>query len=202
MSDSAIGFLGWNRRTAKRCGGMLGAPSEAHAELGAADRRLQRFDVGHRLRRLEAFAIDRREPVAPAPRRRRGSCSACSVEPVVPGGRRVGQRALRFGEIGRRAVRRMELQRVERLGERRLGAAGAGDRCHVALPRLLQDAAEALAQRRVEALARREHQAAREAADGIAAHEQRHPAPLLELQDAERMVVERVGSIWNSSSRG
>ena len=53
--------------------------------------------------------------------------------------------------------------------------------------------AEALAQRRIEALARREHQAAREAADGIAAREQRHPAPLLELQDAERVVVERVG---------
>ena len=61
--------------------------------------------------------------------------------------------------------------------------------CHA----VLQDVAEALVQRRIEALARREHQAAREAADRIAAHEQRHPVALLQLQDAERMVVERVG---------
>ena len=51
---------------------------------------------------------------------------------------------------------------------------------------------EAFAERRIEALARREHQAAGEAADGVAAGEQRHAPALLQLQDAQRMVVERV----------
>ena len=57
---------------------------------------------------------------------------------------------------------------------------------------LLEDRGEALAERRIEALARREHQAGGEAADRVAAREQRHAASLLQLQDAEHVVVERV----------
>ena len=49
-----------------------------------------------------------------------------------------------------------------------------------------------VAERGVEALARREHQAGGEAADGVAAGEQRHAPPLLQLQDAQHVVVERV----------
>ena len=49
-----------------------------------------------------------------------------------------------------------------------------------------------VAERGIEALARREHQAGGEAADGVAAGEQRHAAALLQLQDAQHVVVERV----------
>src|SRR5438045_635535 len=65
------------------------------------------------------------------------------AQAVAPRHRRVGQRALELAEVGRRAVRCVELQRVERLGERRVAAARAGDRRHLAVPRRLQEMAEA-----------------------------------------------------------
>ena len=60
------------------------------------------------------------------------------------------------------------------------------------MPGLGEQPGKAVAQRRIEALARGEHQAGGKAADRVAAGEQRHPPPLLQLQDAERMVIERV----------
>jgi hypothetical protein len=173
-----------------------GAPAQPHAEVAALQRPLQRLDIGDRLPGIEAVAIGRGEPGSPAAI----GLSAFDLaelllqgdaQPVVPRGRGVSERALELGEIGRGAVRRVELDGVERLGERGIGAAGAGDRGHRAVPGGLQDVAEALGQRRVEALARREHQAACEAADRIAAREQRHAMAFLQLQDSQRMVVQR-----------
>ena len=59
------------------------------------------------------------------------------------------------------------------------------------MPGFLEKSGKPVAQVRIEALARREHQAGDEPADRIAAREQRHAAAFLQLQDAERMVVER-----------
>ena len=175
----------------------VGVALETHAERLAAQRRLQRREIGHRLGGIETVAIDRREPVAPAAgggaafdlakRRLQGGTKA-----VAPRGRRLDERLLELGEVGRRRIVGLELQRVERLGERRVAADRGGDRRHLAVPCLLEDRGEAVGERRIEALARGEHQAGREAADRVAPREQRHPPPLLQLQDAQHMVVERV----------
>ena len=171
------------------------APAEPHAELGAAEsspaaaRCRLRLALPRRCRDRPAG-----NAIAPAPRGRAAPARQRCVEPVVPRGRRIGQRALELGEIGRRAVRRVELQRVERLGERRLGAARAGDRGHLAVPRLLQDVGgSARSAPHRSARAARTPGSSRSGRRRSRRDEQRHPAPLLELQDAERMVVERVG---------
>ena len=158
---------------------------------------------------IEAVAIDRAgtgsRHLRAAARPSTSPDFACSAERKRSFHEVAASASARFelGKIGRRAVRRVELQRVERLGERLTRSlpepvievtspcqAFAGCRANRSLSAA------------VEALARREHQAGREPADRVAAREQRHAAALLELQDAERMVVERVSSIWNSSSRG
>ena len=199
MSESAIGLRGWNRRTVKRCGGMLGVAVETHAEVGwpssaaCSGARSAIAWVG-----IEAVAIDRREPVAPAA----GGGAAFDLaklrlqggaQAVAPRGRRLDQRLLELGEIGRRACRgcRASACRAPGRAAESLLIEAATDvtlPCHACS----QDRGEAVAQRRIEALARREHQAGREAADRVAAREQRHAPPLLQLQDAQRMVVERV----------
>ncbi len=178
-------------------GRQAGRAFEAQAERSAGQDGLQRAEVGDGLVRIETVAIGRGEPVAPpagggpslglAEARLQGGAQA-----IAPRGRRLGQPLLQLGEVGRRRVVGLELQGVERLRQRRIAADRGGDRRHLAMPGLLEDRREALAQGRIEALARREHQAGGEAADRVAAAEQRHMAPLLELQDAERMVVERV----------
>ena len=108
-----------HRKAVRRHAGLASQP---HAELGAGECRLQGLDVGHGLLGIEALAIGRGEVLAPSARRRAALGFArrrlqCQAQPVVPRGRGIGQRALELGEVGRRAVRRVELQGVERLGE-------------------------------------------------------------------------------------
>ena len=85
-----------------------------------------------------------------------------------------------------------KLHRVERLGQCRIAAGRARDRGHLAVPRPLENRGKSFAQCRVKALARDEHQVGGEAAEGVAAGEQRHAPAFLQLQDAQRLVVERV----------
>ena len=190
-------FLGMEQTQGEAMRGRAGFAVETHAERLALQGRLQRAEVGHRLGGVETVAIDRGEPVAPAA----GGGAALDfaetrlqgrAKVVAPRGRGLGERLLELGKVGRRRIVGRELQRVERLGERRIAADRGGDRGHLAVPRLLEDGGETVAEAGIEALARREHQAGGEAADGVAAGEQRHAPPLLQLQDAQRMVVERV----------
>ena len=174
------------------------APSpDLHAEPGAVHDRLQQLDVDESLCRVEGLPIDGGKPVAPATGggTALGFAEFClkgGAQPVVPRGRRVHQRAFELGEIGARLLRRVELQRVERLDQRGIAADRGGDRSDVAVPGLLEDGGEAGRERLVEALARHEDQRGGEAADRVQAREQRDAPSFLKLQDAEHMVVQRI----------
>jgi hypothetical protein len=74
-----------------------GAPPEAHAELGAADRRPQRFDIGHRLASPRSFR-DR-----PA-----GTSRASAVRPGGPAARRRAGRSRRLPRRPARAPSRRD----------------------------------------------------------------------------------------------
>ena len=174
-----------------------GPAADFHVEPGTGQHFLQRLDVGDGLRRIEGLAIDRRKPFTPAA----GSGAARGItqlglqrraQPVVPRGRGVRQFLLEGGEVGGRRIRLVEFHRVERLGQRRIAADRGRDRGRRAVPGPFEDRCEALAQCCIKALARGEDQVGGEAADDVAAREQRNAAALLQLQDAQHLVVERV----------
>ena len=116
--------LGMEQAHGKAVSGQPGGTVEAHAQGAAGKGCLHRLEVGDGLGGVEAVAIDGGEPVAPAA----GGGAALDLallvlqggaEAVAPRGRGFGQRALELGEIGRRRVVGVELQRVEHLGQGR-----------------------------------------------------------------------------------
>ena len=118
---------------------QIGRAVEPHAERPAGQGGLHQVEVGHGLVGIEAVAIDGGEPVAPAA----GGGAALGLaqrllqggaEAVAPRGRGFGERPLELGEIGRRRVVGLELQRVEHLGQRRIAADRDVDRLDLALP--------------------------------------------------------------------
>ena len=174
-----------------------GAAADLDAEFGAVDEPLELLDIGRGLDRIEGLAIDHREPVAPAP------CGGASFrlaesflqggpQPVVPRRRRLDQVAFERGKIGTGLLARAQLERIERLDQCGIAADRGDDGRHLSLPRFLQQGGKALRKRGIEALARNEDQRGGEAAHRVEPREQRHAPALLQLQDAQHMVVERV----------
>ena len=143
-------FLGMEQTQGEAMRGRAGFAVEAHAERLALQGRLQWAEVGHRLVGVETVAVNRGEPVAPAA----GGGAALDLaetrlqgraKVVAPRGRGLGERLLELGKVGRRRIVGRELQRVERLGERRIAADRGRDRGHLAVPRLLEEGGETVA---------------------------------------------------------
>jgi hypothetical protein len=112
-------------------------------------------------------------------------------EPVLPGAAGLRELALDRTDVDllcRPLRRRHDVMHAGQHGLAELGRE-VGD---AALKGVLEDLGEALAQLGVVALARHIDEAGGEAAEGVAAHEQRDTLPLLQIEDAERGVVELV----------
>ena len=159
---------------------------------------LDPLDVVHRGLGGERLAVAGREGVGVAHHQVGAGLVAAGVhqrvlELVGPVARRLHQPRL---DLSHRIVRRPaglglddEVDaRQHALGELR-GEGGAG-----AVQRRLQDRLHAPPQFRVVAVARHEDQAGGEAVERVPAHEQRQPLPLLQVQDAERGVVQLLDS--------